>query len=123
LEWRTVLKVYDEVQDYLASGRYPETATKVSLVPRRSHLQYLIAYSMQIRRGKAWEISSLAVTSGRLKVDTRGAVQVIRFFSPLPATLPYRKESGPRDFVCRLCVYVYVCVFGVMLMTYLYIIL
>ena len=25
--------------------------------PGRSHLQYLIAYSMQIRRGKAWEIS------------------------------------------------------------------
>ena len=23
------IKVYDEVQDYLASGRYPETATKV----------------------------------------------------------------------------------------------
>ena len=42
--------------------------------PGRSHLQYLIAYSMQIRRGKAWEISSRAVTSGRQKVDTRGAV-------------------------------------------------
>jgi len=50
--------------------------------------------------------------------------RVIRFFFPLPATLPYRKESGPRDFVCMLCVYVYVCVFGVMVMTlYLYIIL
>ena len=24
--------------------------------PSRSHLQYLIAYSMQIRRGKVWEI-------------------------------------------------------------------
>jgi len=23
------IKVYDEVQDHLASGRYPETATKV----------------------------------------------------------------------------------------------
>ena len=33
--------------------------------PGRSHLQYLIAYSMQIRRRKAWEISSHAVTSGR----------------------------------------------------------
>ena len=42
--------------------------------PGRSHFQYLIAYSMQIRRGKAWEILSRAVTSGRQKVDTRGAV-------------------------------------------------
>ena len=42
--------------------------------PGHSHLQYLIAYSMQIRRGKAWEISSRAVVSGRQMVDTRGAV-------------------------------------------------
>jgi len=42
--------------------------------PGHSHLQYLIAYSMQIRRGKAWEISSRAVMSGRQKVDTRGTV-------------------------------------------------
>jgi len=34
---------------------------------------------------------------------------VTRFFSPLPDALPYRKESGPRDFVCMLCVCV--CVF------------
>ena len=44
--------------------------------PGRSHLQYLIAYStgMQIQRGKAWEIWSRVVTSGRQKVqvDTRG---------------------------------------------------
>jgi len=40
----------------------------------RSQLQYLIAYSMQIRRGKAWEISSHPVKSGRQMVDTRGAV-------------------------------------------------
>ena len=33
--------------------------------PGRSHLQYLIAYSMQIRRGKVWEIWSRVVTSGR----------------------------------------------------------
>ena len=38
------------------------------------HLQYLIAYSMQIRRGKAWEIWSRAVTSGRLVLDTWGTV-------------------------------------------------
>jgi len=42
--------------------------------PGGSHLQYLIAYSMQIRRGKAWETLSRAVTSGRQMVDTRGAV-------------------------------------------------
>ena len=42
--------------------------------PGRSHLQYLIAYSMQIWRGKAWEIWSCAITSGRQMVDTRGAV-------------------------------------------------
>jgi len=34
----------------------------------------LIAYSMQIRRGKAWEISSRAVMSGRQMVDTRGDI-------------------------------------------------
>jgi len=34
----------------------------VASFPGRSHLQYLIAYSMQIRRGKAWEIWSCAVT-------------------------------------------------------------
>jgi len=30
--------------------------TKLALFPSHSHLQYLIAYSMQIRRGEAWEI-------------------------------------------------------------------
>jgi len=39
--------------------------------PGLSHLQYLIAYSMQIQRGKAWEIWSRVVMSGRQKVDTR----------------------------------------------------
>jgi len=42
--------------------------------PGHSYLQYLIAYSMQIWRGKAWEIWSCEVTSGRQMVDTRGAV-------------------------------------------------
>ena len=39
----------------------------VSVLPPPSpplHLQYLIAYSMQIQRGKAWEIWLLAVMSG-----------------------------------------------------------
>jgi len=46
--------------------------TTVASFPGRSHLQYLIAYSMQIWRGKAWEIWSHAVTSGRQMVDTWG---------------------------------------------------
>ena len=40
------------------------TLETLALFPGRSHLQYLITYSMQIRRGKAWEIWLLAVTSG-----------------------------------------------------------
>ena len=41
------------------------TCLRLALFPARSHLQYLIAYSMQIRRGKAWEIWSRVVMSGR----------------------------------------------------------
>jgi len=52
-----------------------ERDSNCSLVPRLFPPPvYLIAYSMQIRRGKAWEIWTCAVTSGRQKVDTRGAV-------------------------------------------------
>ena len=58
--------------------------------PGCSHLQYLIACSMQIRRGKAWEISSRAVTSGRQKVDTRGAVPNEESWSPF---LYYQSEG------------------------------
>ena len=39
----------------------PVCEASVASFPGRSHLQYLIAYSMQIRRGKAWEIWSRAV--------------------------------------------------------------
>ena len=59
----------------------------VASFPGRSHLQYLIAYSMQIRMGKAWEIWSRAVTSGRQMVDTRGVVpdsSISRFVSNCP---------------------------------------
>ena len=42
--------------------------------PGHSHLQYLIAYSIQIWNGQAWEIWSRAVTSGRQRVDTWGVV-------------------------------------------------
>ena len=62
----------------------------VASFPGRSHLKYLIAYSMQIRRGKAWEIWSCAVMSGRQKVDTRGAVPVEESRSP---SLYYRSEG------------------------------
>ena len=44
--------------------------TGLASFPGRSHLQYLIAYSMQIRRGKAWEIWSCVVMSGKQRVDT-----------------------------------------------------
>jgi len=55
--------------------------------PGRSHLQYLITYGMQIRRGKAREIWSRAVTSGRQK----GVVPVEESRSPF---LYYRSEGG-----------------------------
>ena len=51
-----------------------ECGVYVASFPGRSHLQYLIAYSTQIWRGKAWEIWSRAVMSVRQKVDTQGVV-------------------------------------------------
>ena len=42
--------------------------------PGHSYLQYLITCSMQIQRGKAWEIWLHGVSSGRRRVDTRGEV-------------------------------------------------
>jgi len=45
---------------------------------------------MQIRKGKAWEIWSRAVTSGRQTVDTQGAVPVEESRSPF---FYYRSES------------------------------
>ena len=36
------IKAYDEVQDYLASGRYPETATKVEKVVIRKRTNFLL---------------------------------------------------------------------------------
>ena len=46
----------------------------VAPIPGCSHLQYFIACSMQMWRGKAWEIWSCVVMSGRRRVDTSGAV-------------------------------------------------
>jgi len=39
-----------------------ESPVFIASFPGLSHLQYLIAYSMQIQRGEAWEIWSRAVT-------------------------------------------------------------
>ena len=47
-----------------------------------TRIQYLIAYSMQIWRGEAWEIWSHAVMSGKQKVDTHGVVPGEEFRSP-----------------------------------------
>ena len=43
------IKVYDEVQDYLASGRFPETAMKVDKgVIRKRAIKFLLpVYTMQ----------------------------------------------------------------------------
>ena len=51
-----------------------EPGTGPASFPGRSHLQYLIACRMQIRRGKVWEIWSCAVTSCRRRSTHRGAV-------------------------------------------------
>ena len=40
-------------------------------------LQFLIAYSMQKWREKAWEISSHAMTSGTQRVDRRGQCLIV----------------------------------------------
>jgi len=61
-----------------------QNAENVASFPGRSHLQCLIAYSMQICSEKAWEIWSW---SGRQMVDTRGVVpnsSNSRFVSNLP---------------------------------------
>jgi len=76
---------------------------RVASFPGRSHLQYLIAYRMQIRRGKAWEIWSRTVTSGRQMVDTRGAVPDEESRSPFL----YCWSEGWRPE--RVCVCVCVC--------------
>ena len=52
-------------------GKVPSCMCIASL-PDHSHLQYLIAYSMQIQREKAWEIWTHVVMSGKQRVDTRG---------------------------------------------------
>ena len=46
----------------------------MSLVPRPSWLQFLIASSMPKWRGKAWEIQSHAMTLDRQRVDTQEAM-------------------------------------------------
>jgi len=46
------------------------TISYISLISGHSHLQCLITCSMQIWRGKAWEICSHVVMSSRQRVDT-----------------------------------------------------
>jgi len=60
----------------LVSYKRPQNCCYIylALFPGRSHLQYLITCRMSIQRGKAWENWSCAVTSGRQRVDTLGAV-------------------------------------------------
>jgi len=69
-----ITRVYHIGQVHLQIFRSVTCLPELASFPGRSHLQYLIAYSMQIRRGKAWEISSRVVASGRQKIDTRRAV-------------------------------------------------
>ena len=90
-----------------------------SLFTDCSHLQYLITYSMQIRKRKAWEIWSCVMTSGRRMVDTQGAVHNnsrLKTVSNHPWCLANALSSSPqtgstrmasRFFVrrCPLCVY------------------
>ena len=51
----------------------------VASFPGRSHLQYLIACSMQIQRVKPWEIWSWAVMSDRQTVDTLGGFPFLNY--------------------------------------------
>ena len=50
---------------------------KIALLPGHSHLQYLIAYSMQIRRGKAWDIWLCVVMSGGQRIGTWERCQTV----------------------------------------------
>ena len=52
-------------------------------LPDSSHFQLLIVCSIQVLMGKAWEILSRVVMSGRQMVDTQGAVPDERSQSPL----------------------------------------
>jgi len=74
-------------------GKVPSCMCIASF-PGHSHLQYLIAYSMQIQRGKAWEMWLCAFMSGRQKVDIRGAVPDEEFRSPF---LYYRSEGWRQE--------------------------
>jgi len=53
-------------------GKQVKCTTLVASFPGRSHLRYFFTSSMQIWRGKAWEIWSRAVTQGSQWVDTQG---------------------------------------------------
>ena len=65
-----IISIKQETTPFIISIKQETTPITTSI----SHLQYLIAYSMQIWRGKAWEFWSREVMSGRQKEDTREAV-------------------------------------------------
>ena len=75
---RTDSRTFSVTRDVLcnSSNNHMHELTVETLVSflGRSRLQYLMPYSMQIRRGKAWEIWLLAVMSGSQKIDTWGAL-------------------------------------------------
>jgi len=58
------------------SNNSPSHAILLASFPGCSQLQSLNVCSMQTRRGKAWEIWSRVVTSGRQRVDTWGWCQM-----------------------------------------------
>ena len=64
--------------------------------PSHSHCQYLIACSMQIWWGKAWEIWSRVVTSGRQRVDTQGGGVAVIIFTVQYATESWGRSMGTR---------------------------
>jgi len=54
---------------YSITTTNPSLYFRLGSFPGHSPIQYLIACSMQIQRGKAWVIWSRAVTLGRQRVD------------------------------------------------------
>ena len=70
--------VFDQIQYAIKNWRRERPGNKansgVASFPGRSRLQFLIAYCMQKRRGKAWEKESRAWRQVDVRVDTRGAV-------------------------------------------------
>jgi len=72
------------------------------------HLQSLITCSMQVRRGKAWEICLCAVMLGRQRVDIQGAVPHKESWSPfcsvnLRSWRPEHSQGSINTICCSQC--------------------